>query len=249
MKLIEENDVNKYCVYVHTNILNGKRYVGQTGQNQKIRWGNNGKGYRKCTHFWNAIEKYGWENFNHDILVEGISQEQADEMERMFIHQWKTNDPQFGYNLDSGGSLNKHHSQETKEKMRIKASNMSQEHRDKLREAATGRKLSDDVIQKIKDSKTGHKMSEETRRKMSESKKGYVPSDEHRKHLSESKVGEKNPNACPVDVYTKDGVFLGRYATATEAHLVFGVAICNICRCMRGERKTAGGYIWRPAQL
>lgn len=55
-------------IYAHINKLNGKAYVGQT-KLQKIthRWAN-GKHYKGCTKFHRAIQKYGWENFDHVIL-------------------------------------------------------------------------------------------------------------------------------------------------------------------------------------
>ena len=50
----------KYCVYVHTNKFNGKKYVGITSMNPKDRW-KNGNGYSNNSYFTNAIRKYGWE--------------------------------------------------------------------------------------------------------------------------------------------------------------------------------------------
>ena len=57
-----------YYVYVHTNIINGKKYVGITCQEPNKRWKNRtgynprGKGKSK---FYSAILKYGWNNFEY----------------------------------------------------------------------------------------------------------------------------------------------------------------------------------------
>ena len=53
-----------YCVYLHTSPTN-KYYVGITKQNPLKRWAN-GRGYCKNKHFYKAILKYGWDNFQHE---------------------------------------------------------------------------------------------------------------------------------------------------------------------------------------
>ena len=49
---------------MHRNKINGKIYIGQTCQNPQKRW-DNGRGYETSTRFFNAILKYGWDNFEH----------------------------------------------------------------------------------------------------------------------------------------------------------------------------------------
>ena len=60
---------NTYSVYKHTNKVNGKVYIGITYNKPEVRWGSNGIGYKRQL-FWNAIQKYGWDNFTHEILFE-----------------------------------------------------------------------------------------------------------------------------------------------------------------------------------
>lgn len=52
-----------YIVYIHTNKINQKKYVGITSKTPERRWGINGCNYKDCPAFWNAIQKYGWEEF------------------------------------------------------------------------------------------------------------------------------------------------------------------------------------------
>ena len=67
-----------YCVYMHKNKLNNKVYIGITGQKPELRW-NEGKGYKYNSHFYAAINKYGWyEGFEHIILYDNLTKEEAE---------------------------------------------------------------------------------------------------------------------------------------------------------------------------
>lgn len=67
---------NKWCVYKHTS-PSGGIYIGITKQNPIVRW-NNGFGYKRNPHFYNAIQKYGWNNFQHEIIFSNLTQEEAE---------------------------------------------------------------------------------------------------------------------------------------------------------------------------
>ena len=92
----------EYCVYKHTS-PNGKVYIGITRQNPIKRW-INGKGYAYNTHFYNAILKYGWNNFRHEILFTGLTREEACQKEQELISYYNSNNRKFGYNLTPGGN-------------------------------------------------------------------------------------------------------------------------------------------------
>lgn len=95
------NHDNCYTVYCHTNIINGKKYIGITRQKPEKRW-QNGYGYEN-TYFWNAIKKYGWDSFKHDILYSGLTKEEACNIEIELIAKYKTAEREFGYNIAAGG--------------------------------------------------------------------------------------------------------------------------------------------------
>lgn len=96
--------MKKYIVYKHTNKINGKVYIGKTCQDPEVRYGSNGIGYRFCPYFYNAIIKYGWENFDHEILFADLSAEEANEKEIICIKQYNACDPEYGYNIRGGGN-------------------------------------------------------------------------------------------------------------------------------------------------
>lgn len=105
-----------WLIYKHTNKLNGKVYIGQTKQSTTLRW-KNGKGYlRNDNHqnsvFSNAILKYGWENFTHEILENNIpTQEEANNREIFWIKHFNSYigfENSNGYNMTLGGDTGEH---------------------------------------------------------------------------------------------------------------------------------------------
>ena len=117
----------KYTVYIHTNKINNKAYIGITSQNPEIRW-DGGFGYRQQTAFWRAIQKYGWNNFEHIIFMEDLSAKEARHIEQLLIALYKTNcckyyNPSYGYNMTDGGEsspmFGKRHTKETREKISV----------------------------------------------------------------------------------------------------------------------------------
>lgn len=90
-----------YCVYKHT-APNGKVYIGITCQKPSARW-SGGEGYKRNPLFYRAIQKYGWVNFKHEILFDGLTKEAACDMEIALIKSHDSTNPQKGYNNSTGG--------------------------------------------------------------------------------------------------------------------------------------------------
>ena len=89
----------KFIVYEHVNLFNNKRYIGITSQIPEVRW-QRGGGYRENTIFFRAIKKYGWDNFEHNILYEGLSNREALEIESTLIKKYKSLG--VSYNISDG---------------------------------------------------------------------------------------------------------------------------------------------------
>lgn len=91
----------KWIIYKHTNLINGKCYIGQTMQHPADRW-NDGKNYNRAFKFGRALDKYGWEGFSHEILESNIlSQEDANKLEEYYIAFYDSYVR--GYNSTKGG--------------------------------------------------------------------------------------------------------------------------------------------------
>lgn len=95
--------MNEYCVYCHTNKINGKKYIGMTKNQLKVR-SQCGYGYRQCISFWQEIQKYGWGAFDHEILISNLSKKEAMQEEIKAIKQYRTTEQEYGYNISPGGS-------------------------------------------------------------------------------------------------------------------------------------------------
>lgn len=132
---------NKFVVYMHRNLINGKVYIGQTC-NLAERWRGNGKNYFNSIKFYNAIKKYGWNNFSHEVLYDNLNQEAADILEKKLIEEY--NSIEDGYNLKEGGargSLSKESLKRMGDSLR-KGYIEHPERKEKIRQKAIGRVIS-----------------------------------------------------------------------------------------------------------
>ena len=105
-----------YCVYVHTNNYNLKKYVGITRRKPETRW-NNGYGYLYNNHFYSAIKKYGWDGFSHDVIASNLTKDEAENFEKILILKLKSYQREFGYNNDMGGNSTGKISEQTRRKL------------------------------------------------------------------------------------------------------------------------------------
>ena len=153
---------NCWKVYKHTS-PSGKIYVGITSKNVLVRWAN-GKAYCNNVHFYRAIQKYGWDNFTHEILFENLSKEEACQKEIELIAKYQSNNPEFGYNLSAGGEYSNYGHKQSKEFCEM----MSKLHSGKIVSLETRNRLSE--------VNSGKKLSEETKRKISVANKGHIVS-------------------------------------------------------------------------
>ena len=203
-----------YKVYKHTNTINSKVYIGITSMDVKRRW-ENGNGYSKQQLFWRAIRKYGWHSFSHEILYDGLSKEEAEQKEIELIAIYKSNNPEYGYNIQNGGNALGKHSEET---------------RKKISESNKGRIITPEQRLKISKTLKGQKLSPETRKKISASMQGekcYW-------------YGKPSPTRRMVRCIETGTI----YNSICEAGEKNNINFRNIQRVCAGKRKVTGGFHW-----
>ena len=256
-----------YCVYIHTNKINGKMYVGQTihGNRPQKRW-DNGNGYIHCPYFFKAIAKYGWDNFEHEIIANNLTADEADNFERLLIAKIDTMNPDRGYNLEPGGIKNKTLSESTKKK--ISESHMGDKnpmYGVRLigeKNGMYGKHLSDETKNKIseaisgaKNGNYGKKLSDEHKQKISQSRIGKYAgknSPMYGKHLSEDtkqKIGDAHRgvnayNAKAVVQMDDDYNVIQIWGCIADAYRSLNICRQSIPEVLNGEQQHAGGYRW-----
>ena len=211
-----------YTVYIHT-APNGKKYVGITGQSIKQRWRVDGHGYKPQRLFYRAVLKYGWDNFEHEIIAENLSNIEAGKLEQELIKKYNTCNPEYGYNISMGGEnspVGCKRSIETRQKL-------SESHKG-LRAWNAGKHLSKSTKEKLRQANIGKHLSEETRAKISTKNKNCKPSE-----LAISRAIEK---CSKIVVQLSTGK---EFPSATKAGEYSGENRNTITRHCRGEVRKA----------
>jgi len=207
----EERNFYTGVVYCYTNLINGKKYIGQTfNERERKQQHKNCKGTKNYFH--NAIKKYGWDNFKYEVLHKRnyFSIEDATIslylLEINYINKYNTTDRSIGYNQTCGGCIvlndetkkrnsdnrkganntfyGKHHTEATKKRL-------SEIHKGKCYNIIPpnlGKTLSEEQKTKISNSLKGRKFSKETILKFKS-----VWTEERRKEMNLKMSGENNP--------------------------------------------------------
>nr|UWI13312.1 MAG: GIY-YIG catalytic domain protein [Bacteriophage sp.] len=201
-------------VYKITNKITGKVYIGITNQ---------GAGARYRHHWYEArigepapihrsMAKYGEENFTLEIIDFADTYEELKEKEKYWIKQYDSMNREKGYNLTEGGdgTFGRMHSEETKDKIRQKA--------------------------------IGRKVSEETKKKMSEAQKKYK--DAHKAHADAIRV----LNQKAVVAYDLEGNIVEEFNTTKECAEKYNTSSTTIkyyCRSEQPKVAKKFNIIWR----
>ena len=90
---------DSYKIYQYV-FPDGKTYIGMTKNTVKER---RDQGYQHNKPLKNALREFGWKRIKLIILASGLSKEDACEAEKKYIIEYKSNDPNCGYNISGGG--------------------------------------------------------------------------------------------------------------------------------------------------
>jgi len=173
-------------VYLITNKINGKKYVGQTTKTLEQRWFDhiNVRKRPSCSYLHSAINKHGPENFEIKTLVIVGTKWEMDLYESGMIKALNTKAPN-GYNLTDGGDG-------------CQGYVFTEEQRRKVSSVQMGRKMSDLSRQKLLERNKGNKfssgvkMTEEHRLRLLKINKEREQSKEERAKRSLAQIGRKH---------------------------------------------------------
>lgn len=212
-------------IYKYTS-PSGKSYIGQTVTSLSERAGHNGKNYIGCKYFYQAIKKYGFNDFIVEILDECLIEE-LNAKERYYIEMYNTMAPN-GYNIQQGGQSNYHQGRKL-----IYQYSMDDGH---LIRSWDGQKIAADTLNINQQS-------------LNQCLKGLIKSAGNyywsfsvlEKYPVESKIinSEKIISMC--DINNK---VVKTFKSIAEAASFVNGERSAIKKCCRGELKTAYGYKW-----
>ena len=234
-------------VYCITNTLNGMKYVGMTSRTIE----ESKEYYGSGVYITRAVKKLGKQHFKKEIIEVCDNIEDLKEREKYWIKTLNTKKP-YGYNLTDGGDGVVNLCEESKKrqieklKMYVGEKNWhygkkrSEETCNNISRGLTGKKLSPEHAEKSRRANLGNPMPAHVKQILIEVNTGRVYKQE-----TIDLIRQNQPTCTPILQFTKEGEFIAEYFSMNEAERCFGVAKSSICRCCKGELKSAGKFVWK----
>lgn len=183
----------EFVVYKITNNINNYIYIGITNNfKRRMREHKNNVeniNYKYKSKLYNAMRKYGVENFSSEIIEVVNNREELEEREKYWISFYNSTDANIGYNITKGGTGGQTH-------------DVSGENNPMY-----GHKYTEEEKKKIGDYTRGTKRSVETRNRISNSLTGLPKTKEHKNNLSQALKGNIPSNSketTVININTKE---------------------------------------------
>lgn len=258
------------CIYLRTNLVNGKQYVGQTNdfKQREYEW-NSLNGHYAGKLIFNARKKYGLENFKVEILKECDTQDELNKWEIFYIKELNTKKPN-GYNLTDGGETSSGYKLSDEHIDRIRHYGM---YESKCRKQVLQYDLEGNFIREWMSAcecrRNGYNQSAVSeccrgeRRRYKGFQWKYKTSDEiplkiepydkelTHKNRSEAQKGktqsleQKMKKSKPILQYDLNGNLIREWYGANAAAKELNLKQSNIWHVLNGDKKTCGGFIWK----
>lgn len=231
-------------VYKVINKINNKMYVGKTNGNlfDRKRKHERISLRSKNTYFHNALNKYGFDNFEWSILCETDSESKLNALEKFYIAAYR----KIGklYNMTDGGEGKNGWKPSSETLLKMSQSKIGNKN------PFFGKHFNPESIKKLSESRKGKATGKRNGmfgvNRKGEKSPNYnrIFSDEWCKNISLSRIGKKNPAARSVKNIDTNEIFF----TIKEAAEWCGLKHSStILRNISGKLKTAGGYHWEYA--
>lgn len=249
-----------YQIYLITNLINNKKYVGQTKKskgyirrfNSHIKSSYSNRQDRKLTYLHQSIKYYGEENFKVELIEDNIPEEEIDAREIFWIDYYKTyyiyNK---GYNMTLGGQGT--HGYKFNDNDKKKISNSSKQFWEDLKKDEV---KYNEFVNMRRERQLGMKFSDEHRKKLSDLAKKRVGDKNSfygKHHTEEAKNKIKQGKTKKVGMFDLDGNLIREFESLTDAaKFIISIGKCKSMCCLgriskicNGIDKTAYGYIWK----
>ena len=243
----------QYYIYITTNLINGKQYIGQ--HKGKLNDSYFGSG----TNVMKALAKYGKQNFKKDILQICETREEADKWEQYYIAKYQAVENDSFYNLQEGGTggdgwrackrWRETHPAEAKklDQINIKRLQQWQQDNPEKRYELSIKPMLEASHQWQKDN--SEKVIKHMK-KVNEAKEKWQKEhpEEHQQQVNAWRKAGSDANSQQIICITTGEVFDSQSAAAR----FYNIPQTNISKCIRGERKSAGKHpitkekmVWR----
>lgn len=225
----------RYKVYCHRNKQNGFEYIGMTFRDVKVRWSGKESSYINCRYFEQALREFGWDGFEHLVLYDGLTKEEAAAKETELIRE----------NIAKGVSYNVRIDDDWLGNIRKRPVDVYDLDGNLLETCESIH----DVCVKYNSGETHTYYCVLGVKKTLKRKYVLVfHGEDATKRIAEAKIdrrcGTSAHNRRRVLMRSFDGNIVREFDSATLASVIIGVSVGAIISCCTGKIKTCKGYKW-----